>query len=283
MPRTSTDLRIYKRGFTLIELLVVVAIIGGLIAILIPSLGRARATAQRTVCAANLSGQGKAFAVYAQQNNDQLVNASNFGGQWLHDQERANCDLLIDVKLTDTQSATSIRKWFYCPSNFAANQDIAWQGLNGNNGSAGTPSGFRYLDYCYFNERNFSTAAGAGTVLKPDGLFRNSGATPKLRFQRNLLKTQRAGEAELVTDEIITSTINAPYDFHANNPGSAFHETSAHLRGKLPEGMNVLTYDGHVSWRRFPALGAAFKAITPIIQGAGYQAGGTQYMWFIDP
>jgi len=282
MPRASTYFRIYRRGFTLIELLVVVGIIAVLIAILIPSLGRAKNLAQRTVCGANLAGQGKAFAVYAQQFDDQLVNHSNFGGQWLHDQEKANCDLLMSTTLTDTQAATSSRKWFYCPSNFASNQDIAWQGLNGNNGSSGTPSGFRYLDYTYFNERNFSTTAGSGTVLKPSGLTRNSGALPKLRFQRNLVKTQMASDAELVADEIITSTNVPPYDFSAPNPGSAFHETSAHLKGKLPEGMNVLTYDGHVAWRKFPTSATA-RTITAVIQGAGYQQGGTQYMWFVDP
>jgi prepilin-type N-terminal cleavage/methylation domain-containing protein len=283
MPHVSTGVCTYRRGFTLIELLVVIAILAVLIAILIPTLGRARTMAQRTVCAANLAGQGKAFAIYAAQNNDQLVNYSNFGGQWLHDTEKKNCDLLIGASLSDTQDATSLRKWFYCPSNFAANQDIAWQGLVMSGGVPGPPSGFRYLDYAYFNARNFGTAVGAGSVLT-NGLARNSGAVPKLRFYTNLIKTQRASEAELVADEIITSTKNPPYDFSANNPGSGFHETSAHLKGTLPEGMNVLTYDGHVSWRRFPGNVAATTGnITPITQGPGYQAGGNQFMWIVDP
>src|SRR2546425_989730 len=60
------------RAFTLIELLVVVAIIALLIAILLPSLGKARENARRAVCGTQLKGQGSSFAIYAGQFNDYL-------------------------------------------------------------------------------------------------------------------------------------------------------------------------------------------------------------------
>lgn len=58
-----------SRGFTLIELLVVVATIAVLIAILIPSLSRARRQARTTKCAANLKSLGLAGNLYL-ENND---------------------------------------------------------------------------------------------------------------------------------------------------------------------------------------------------------------------
>jgi prepilin-type N-terminal cleavage/methylation domain-containing protein/prepilin-type processing-associated H-X9-DG protein len=53
-----------QRGLTLVELLVVVAIIATLMAILLPSLGRARVAGQRTVCLSNLRQVALGFDHY---------------------------------------------------------------------------------------------------------------------------------------------------------------------------------------------------------------------------
>lgn len=59
-----------RKGFTIIELLVVVAIIGLLLAILLPAIGKARETAQGTQSLSNLRSIGQACGIYASEFQD---------------------------------------------------------------------------------------------------------------------------------------------------------------------------------------------------------------------
>ncbi len=64
-------------GFTLIELLVVIAVIAILMAILMPALNRAREQGRRAGCLSNLKNLTLAWIMYADDNDDKLVNGAS--------------------------------------------------------------------------------------------------------------------------------------------------------------------------------------------------------------
>jgi len=103
-----------RRAFTLIELLIVVALIGLLMAILLPSLGAARNSARRTACASNLRQIGVAVRTYLGWSNDRFPYASympSVSGAFPLD---GNDPLYIaDVLTTDTNCQSKV---FQCPN-----------------------------------------------------------------------------------------------------------------------------------------------------------------------
>ncbi|MBP7050786.1 MAG: type II secretion system protein [Phycisphaerae bacterium] len=66
-----------RNGFTLIELLVVIAVIAILMSILMPALSRAREQGKRGICLSNLKNLTIAWIMYADDNDDKLVNGDS--------------------------------------------------------------------------------------------------------------------------------------------------------------------------------------------------------------
>jgi prepilin-type N-terminal cleavage/methylation domain-containing protein/prepilin-type processing-associated H-X9-DG protein len=87
MDDSGRSRRTCSRAFTLVELLVVIGIIALLIAILLPTLGRAREQAKTTQCLSNLRQIGIGFQMYAADHKGAIVPA------WIDDAGKGSAGL----------------------------------------------------------------------------------------------------------------------------------------------------------------------------------------------
>jgi prepilin-type N-terminal cleavage/methylation domain-containing protein len=114
--RRISHTRRHETGFTLIELLVVVAIIALLIAILLPSLGRAREKAKLSVCLSNLRQIGLAAFMYQGENTGYFPGAGGSASRatdwvWWQTGRDPNQGMLVPY-----MGGNFVKKVYICPS-----------------------------------------------------------------------------------------------------------------------------------------------------------------------
>lgn len=168
-PGSAGNLAMRRRqAFTLVELLVVVAVLALLMAILLPSLGRARASAKRAACASNLKQIGVALRLHINRKNDRLPRVSFLPSMGPFPLEGEKPIRIVDVLKEEIDGETAV---FLCPNDVPGgfreppNNGKSYFETEGSSYEYRWPFGGQTLDEVSKRIQNrFDTAVGENTI-----------------------------------------------------------------------------------------------------------------------
>lgn len=168
------------RGFTLVELLVVIGIIAILIAMLLPTLSRARAQANNTRCISNLRQISTYAQLYSNDFNGWALPGNMYQTRWeagdwygilarvyFRADMSSGSSYLYGASAFDVMDKTALANFMYCPANPRPPYNSA-AGLN-TTGAAETPLKFSYIyNQGFGNWDKLAPLLAAGTATVND-------------------------------------------------------------------------------------------------------------------
>lgn len=227
--RSGNAKRPSATAFTLIELLVVIAIIAILAALLLPSLARAKAQAQRIKCVNNQHQIGLAFRMYCDENRDSFP----YHDGWAADGGKRpitpyTSGAAVNYGGAEWETNRPLNRYvpnvevFHCPADkgdaFNPTPDTCWEGW-----------GNSYLVAWGGYARTLNVTGNPG-VKFPPGWSSIKGAE--------------------IARKPATKIIQADWPWHANRSMSSTKTIWHNVRGQRAEA--VLFGDNHVEFYKFP-------------------------------